>query len=695
MYQQTPFRIGQMRIEPLQYAVYPDNAPKQSLQPKFIDVLIYLANQYPNVVSRQELIEHIWQGNTYVGEKALTNAVWHLRNTLDQPNQPGIIQTIRKSGYRLLIEPEMIVPEKARLSFITSRIAPFFAVVFLSIILSTVFYYFTGSAQLRVNAIETITTEPGLELFPAPSPDGRYLVYNWFSQNRQMDLYQRDLTQPQLPAIRLTFDKAREGRAVWSRDGKKLYFRRKDNTNNYCDIVQLDVQSLEEHFIAKCPTSGSMHYIDTAPDNKTLAYLGIEAPETKPYIYLLDISTPGAQPRRLPCQLSCAQPEGDMAFSPDGQYLAFSKRSRRFNEDIHLINLTSGENKQLTFDKKDIVGITWHPNGQYLIYAEQIADVRSGFELDIDTLISSPLGINGFSSPSFVREKPWLFFQSFNEQYQIAAQSLDKTISSSPIPILQSVYNHKAPDYSAKNDQITYISNESGHYEIWLADADGRNRRQITDLKRTVRSPKWSHNGKYIAFLAPGNTVKKDHIYIVDVTTRRVTPVPSPYTEHNRPTWTPDDTAIISAVNSEGYHDLFRFKLDQQQTTRLTWDGGRYGVLIDNDTLIYTRTQRGLYKKTLGQKTGQELLDKEQFTVLYTWVYSDNGVYYRKLASDHQKIGLYSFTSQQFTPLLRLPLSTITTGSSMTLDSKRQQLLFTKTLFYQSDIKLIKNPQFH
>jgi Tol biopolymer transport system component/DNA-binding winged helix-turn-helix (wHTH) protein len=694
MFQQVPFRIGQMRIEPLEYAVYPDNAKKQSLQPKFIDVLIYLANQYPNVVSRQELIEHIWQGNFYVGEKALTNAIWHLRSTLDQPNQPEIIETIRKSGYRLLIEPKIIIADRERLSFVPNRNTILSSVLVLTIILSATLYYFTDSDQPKANTIESITTEPGLELFPAPSPNGRYIVYKWSSPDGQMDLYQRDLAQPQLPALRLTFDKASEGRAVWSRDGKKLYFRRKDNSDNYCDIIQLDVQDLQEHFIAKCPMTGALHYMDIAPDNKTLAYWGVGKDDKKARIYLLDISVPEAQPRRLPCQVGCEQLERDMAFSPDGQYLAISKRSSRFKEDIHLVNLVSGENKQLTFNKRDIVGITWPPEGQYLIYAEQKADVRSGFKLNLDTLESSPLGINGFSYPSFARETPWLFFQNRNEQYQIAAQSLEKEISSSPVPILQSGYNHKYPDYSDKNDQITYISNESGHYEIWLADYEGGNRRQITDLKRTVRFPKWSHNGKYIAFLAPDETGQGDHIYIVDVTTRRVTPVPSPYTGHNRPTWTPDDSAIISAVYSEGYRDLFRFEVNHQQTTRLTWDGGRYGVLIDNDTLIYTRTKNGLYKKKLGQNKGQKLLNKHQFSVRYTWVYRDNGVYYPKLASDHQQIGLHSFTSGQFTPLLRLPLSTVVTDSPMTLDSKRKQLLFTKTLFYQSDIKLIKNPQF-
>ncbi|MBL4630286.1 MAG: winged helix-turn-helix domain-containing protein [Paraglaciecola sp.] len=267
MYLQTPFRIGHIRIEPLECAVYPDNGPKQSLQPKFIDVLSYLASQYPNVVSRQKLIEHIWQGNAYVGEKALTNAVWHLRHVLDQPEQPEIIETIRKSGYRLLIEPQMTAAKKHRLS----KKVVLSGVIILLVIISSLFY-FTPAPQSSPNTIESVTTEPGLELFPAPSPDGRYLVYKWLSPDGQIDLYQRDMMQPQLAALRLTFDKASEGRPLWGRDGKKLYFRRKDK--KYCDIVWMDMQSLQEHFIAKCPMIGALHYMDIAPDNKTLAYWG-------------------------------------------------------------------------------------------------------------------------------------------------------------------------------------------------------------------------------------------------------------------------------------------------------------------------------------------------------------------------------------------------------------------------------------
>ena len=72
------FKLGNCQILPLEFSIQFENCEKQSLQPKFIEVLVYLAENYPRIITRDELIEHVWLGNNYVGEKALTNAIWHL-----------------------------------------------------------------------------------------------------------------------------------------------------------------------------------------------------------------------------------------------------------------------------------------------------------------------------------------------------------------------------------------------------------------------------------------------------------------------------------------------------------------------------------------------------------------------------------------------------------------------------------------
>ena len=58
------------------------NGEKVAAQPKVMELLQVLVQRYPEVVSRNELIEGVWQGNEIIGEKALTDTIWQLRQLL-------------------------------------------------------------------------------------------------------------------------------------------------------------------------------------------------------------------------------------------------------------------------------------------------------------------------------------------------------------------------------------------------------------------------------------------------------------------------------------------------------------------------------------------------------------------------------------------------------------------------------------
>ena len=64
----------------------------------------------------------------------------------------------------------------------------------------------------------------------------------------------------------------------------------------------------------------------------------------------------------------------------------------------------------------------------------------------------------------------------------------------------------KEVDYSPLLDKLVYSSNASGNYEIWIADGDGTNPRQITEgfgdtsLGIFARRPKWAPDGTAIVF---------------------------------------------------------------------------------------------------------------------------------------------------------------------------------------------------
>lgn len=74
------------------------------LEPRIMDVLVYLAAHSGRVVAKEELIEAVW-GGAFVEEGALSQAVHNLRKALgDDARQPRYIQTLPKRGYRVVAE---------------------------------------------------------------------------------------------------------------------------------------------------------------------------------------------------------------------------------------------------------------------------------------------------------------------------------------------------------------------------------------------------------------------------------------------------------------------------------------------------------------------------------------------------------------------------------------------------------------
>jgi adenylate cyclase len=79
-----------------------DAGGERRLSPKATGVLLALAETPGRVWSRDALLERVWP-NVIVGEEVLTHAVAELRRAFgDDPRHPQLIETIHKSGYRLL-----------------------------------------------------------------------------------------------------------------------------------------------------------------------------------------------------------------------------------------------------------------------------------------------------------------------------------------------------------------------------------------------------------------------------------------------------------------------------------------------------------------------------------------------------------------------------------------------------------------
>jgi TolB-like protein/DNA-binding winged helix-turn-helix (wHTH) protein/Flp pilus assembly protein TadD len=96
------FRLGEWLICP-QLNTAQNGGNTVRLEHKFMQVLVCLAARPGKVISKEELIRTVW-ADTFVTDDVLTRAVSELRRILkDDAKHPRFIETISKSGYRLLL----------------------------------------------------------------------------------------------------------------------------------------------------------------------------------------------------------------------------------------------------------------------------------------------------------------------------------------------------------------------------------------------------------------------------------------------------------------------------------------------------------------------------------------------------------------------------------------------------------------
>ncbi len=94
-------QVGGWLVQPKLNSISGDGKTAH-LEPKAMQVLVYLAKHAGDVAPKERIIQAVW-ADTFVTDDVLTRAISELRKAFgDDPHEPRFIQTIAKSGYRLI-----------------------------------------------------------------------------------------------------------------------------------------------------------------------------------------------------------------------------------------------------------------------------------------------------------------------------------------------------------------------------------------------------------------------------------------------------------------------------------------------------------------------------------------------------------------------------------------------------------------
>jgi len=100
-------RIDGWLVQPTLNLLTRDDANVR-LRAQLMDLLLCLASRPGRVFAKEDLVAEVWEGR-WIAQSALSRCVAELRAALgDDAQQPRVIQTITKRGYRLIAPVEAV-----------------------------------------------------------------------------------------------------------------------------------------------------------------------------------------------------------------------------------------------------------------------------------------------------------------------------------------------------------------------------------------------------------------------------------------------------------------------------------------------------------------------------------------------------------------------------------------------------------
>jgi Tol biopolymer transport system component/DNA-binding winged helix-turn-helix (wHTH) protein len=721
------------------------------LQRQHFAVLLMLVERAGQVVSRDEIREHIWDANTFVDfERSINFAINQIRTALgDDAEKPRFVETIPRHGYRFLCPIEVseappVQPEanpalsagpsdgQASTTLETpvtggagaktdsqskgtrwkSRkwLLPGFGFALLLILASI---FMNGHYRLRLHRpwfvrvgtltgrahTVALTNVRGRVYSPVFSSDGKQIAFFWNGADQnKADVYVQMIGREQ--PLRLTYSGARRICCLaWSSDGQRISFVRCDN--DVGAVYTVPALGGTERKL----TEVTCNAFDTgAPawtiDGKSLLLLDRCVPGEPIGIVVFSLET--RQRRCLTVPSSNDTWDSGLSLSPDGRTVAFiQSSSTSFVGEICIIPLKGGTPRRLTADGNLITGMMWAADGKRLIFLstrggggwwhpDRLWHVSiEGGEIETETVYPY-LG-------TLSRDGQRLAYVDLGDGEPEAIWRADLTGPGGHVlarkKIVASPEYNAQPQLSPDETKIVFSSQRSGNGEIWRSEADGSNSIQLTSFGGELGgTPRWSPDGGWIVFdRYPG---KHPQIYVVDAEGRNMRAMTDGDGNNCVPSWSRDGESIYFGSARSGSWQIWKQSVHGGVAVQITQHGGFTGFeSYDGRTLYYSKVGgAGLWSVPVDG--GAEALVTPALRSGYwgAWAVSETGIY---LIDDdvlpRPTIEFYNFRTRRLNAVMQIEYSPLAEGDPSLDASRDGRIVLFAQHRPQSSIAMVEN----
>jgi Tol biopolymer transport system component len=484
------------------------------------------------------------------------------------------------------------------------------------------------------------------ESYPSFSPDGKRLAYSMrASKGDKFHIYVRAI--PGSEGTRLTAADASDVSPAWSPDGRSIAFVRIEADSAAC--MTIPAAGGAERKLADCSPGPDRNSPLTAvawtPDGGSIVFSAAEA--NRPAA-LNAIPAAGGAAKRI-----TDPPEGSPgdfcpAVASDGKTLAFVRMASPEGGDVWAGDLSGGSVRRLTFDDRPVRGLAWLADGSTLIYASNRANGQRLSKLPAaggsPTVITvSP---QGAQFPALAPTAKRLVFARSDTSVSLWRSAV--AAGGEGAPLIRSAGRESAPSYSPDGKRIANISDRTGADEIWVGDAEGNQRTQISQLKGRLRPGglRWSPDGTTLLFEARGSgTPEIDSIPASGGAARRVVSGAS------NASWSRDGKSIYYFIREK----LWKAGADGGSPREIPIQG--YGGAQPEESTdgkyVYYRKWRGIWRVPLGGGAEEIVVEPERGTIIGGPRVTEKGFYFIEMSDRRRGSGLefYDFASKKTTVL--------------------------------------------
>ncbi len=581
------------------------------LEPKAFEVLIFLIDHRERLVEKTELLDAVWK-ETFVTPNALTRVIAQLRRALgDDAKEAKYIETAPTRGYRFIADVQVkngtagaeseltINGDSAATASITRHVSieetenvPAIPRRFTGrtlalicggvLLLSAIFLIWRSLTQSEmtdwpgVRRTAQITTTPGLDIFPAFSPDGGAIAYSSL-RSSNFDIFVRQLT-PGGREIQITADGEQNLQPAWSPDGKLIAYHSRDRHGVWVVPAFGGVAKQMTEFGANplwSPDGEWIAFQSDAPADLSQAAFGAMPPST-----LWLVPARGGEPRRITKAGAPPGGHGAPAWSPDGRRIVF------VTHDIGLSEIWSvapnGEDlKRVWHGQKHFFDPVFSPDGKYLFFSAASGNFRLWrLRLAADTglPVGEPIEIANTGSAlarhlTIAPDGKRLAYSSLTLINNIGSVMISpdsNEAQGAPTLLTQDTHYRKNQHaFSPDGKTIAYnVWRMGADGEIWLVDVDGGNPRQLAAESAAVLG--WLPSGDQLALAS--KTQGGYRLMKVDVNGGRQTPFSQLNVEARMGRLSPDNREIAFNSRTSGAINIWTASLDDGSVRQLTFD---------------------------------------------------------------------------------------------------------------------------